>query len=69
VGRGRWNGSEVRRLNKIKRFWHSRNKDAIRGYVDERLDVTGLLALDIPLAVHQLIARGISHFTVVRAPR
>jgi hypothetical protein len=50
-------------FRQIKRFSHAKDKDAILQYIGERLDVIGLSALEIPLAVHQLIPRGISHFT------
>jgi hypothetical protein len=50
-------------FRQIKRFSHAKDKDAVLQYVGERLDVTGPSALEIPLAVYQLIARGISHFT------
>jgi hypothetical protein len=47
----------------IKRFSHSADKGAIGHYVGEHFDPTGLLALDIPLAVHLLILRGTEVFT------
>jgi hypothetical protein len=47
----------------MKYFSHCKNKEAIRGYVEERFDVTGPSILEIPLAVDQLIWRDISHFT------
>jgi hypothetical protein len=50
-------------FRQIKGFSHARDKDAILRYIGERLDMTGPSAFEIPLAVHQLIARGISHFT------
>jgi hypothetical protein len=52
-------------FSQIKHFSHVKDKDAILQYIGERLDVTGSSALEIPLAVHQLIAQGISHFTYV----
>jgi hypothetical protein len=42
-------------FRQIKRFSHAKDKDAILQYIAERLDVTGPSALEIPLAVHQLI--------------
>jgi hypothetical protein len=50
-------------LRQIKRFSHAKDRDAILQYIGERPDVIGPSALEIPLALHQLIARGISHFT------
>jgi hypothetical protein len=50
-------------FRQFKRFSHAKDKDAILQYTRERLDVTGSSALEIPLAVHQLIVRGILHFT------
>jgi hypothetical protein len=47
----------------IKSFSHAKDKGATLQYMGERLDVTGPSALEIPLAMHQLIARGILHFT------
>jgi hypothetical protein len=46
-------------VRQICRFSHSRDKDAVAGYVDNASDATGPSALDIPLAVHGMIARGI----------
>jgi hypothetical protein len=37
----------------------------VLAYVDARFDVTGLSALDIPLAVHQLIYRAITHLITI----
>jgi hypothetical protein len=45
----------------IKRFSHTKDKNGLLRYV-KGLDVRGPSALDIPLSVHQFIARGISHF-------
>jgi hypothetical protein len=50
-------------MRQICRFSHSRDKKAIAGYVDDTFDPTGPSALDIPLAVHGMIARGIEIFT------
>jgi hypothetical protein len=49
----------------IKRFSHAKNKEAVRRYVAERLVIAGPSALEVPLAVHELIIRGISHFANV----
>jgi hypothetical protein len=50
-------------VRQICRFSHSRDKEAIAGYVNDTVDPTGPSALDIPLAVHAIIARGIEIFT------
>jgi hypothetical protein len=50
-------------VRQICRFSHSRDKEAIAGYVDDTFDPTGPSALDIPLAVHGMIARSIEIFT------
>jgi hypothetical protein len=47
----------------IKRFSHSANKDAIDQHVGEHFDPAGPSALDILLAVHLLIWRGLELFT------
>jgi hypothetical protein len=49
-------------IQQIARFSHTKDKAAMLTYVDPGLDVTGPSALDIPLAVHQLISRAITHF-------
>jgi hypothetical protein len=54
-------------IRQIKRFLHSADKDAIGQYVAECFDPTSLSALDIPLAVHLLISRGIEVFTTHRS--
>jgi hypothetical protein len=51
------------RIRQNKRFSHSADKDAIGQYVGERFDSTGPSALDVPLAVHLMILRGIEVFT------
>jgi hypothetical protein len=50
-------------FRQIKRFSHTKDKDAILQYIGERLNVIAPSALEIPLAVDQLIVRGISDFT------
>jgi hypothetical protein len=52
----------------IRRFSHAKNKEAVSRYVDERLDIRGPSALDVPVAVHGLIARGISYFANLGRP-
>jgi hypothetical protein len=49
-------------IRQIARFSHTKDKAAVLAYVHAEFDVTGPLALDIPLAVHQLISRAITHF-------
>jgi hypothetical protein len=43
-------------FRKIKCFSHAKDKDAVLPYIGERLDAIAPSALEIPLAVHQLIA-------------
>jgi hypothetical protein len=50
-------------IRPIKRFSHPADKDAIGWNVSEHFDPTGPSSLDIPLAVHLLISRGIDVFT------
>lgn len=60
---------EVRRqfsdfaYRQIRRFSHTKNKEGVRTYVDAHLNISGPSALDVPVAVHELIIRGIRHFT------
>jgi hypothetical protein len=49
-------------IRQIARFSHRKGKAAMLAYVDAGFDVTGPSALDVPLAVHQLISRAITHF-------
>jgi hypothetical protein len=63
-----WSTEEMKVLKilayrQVKRFSHAKNKEAIRRCVEEGLEVSGPSTLEIPLAVHRLIIRGISHFT------
>jgi hypothetical protein len=51
----------------IKLFSHSADKDAIGQHVGEHFDPTGRSVLDIPLAMHLLISRGIELFTAHRS--
>jgi hypothetical protein len=51
----------------IARFSHTKDKAAVLAYVDAGFNVIGPSALDIPLAVHQLISRVITHF--IHIPR
>jgi hypothetical protein len=63
----KWNTEEVKGLKllvcrQMKRFSQARNKEAILRFVEEGLDQSGPLILEIPLSMHQLINRGICHF-------
>jgi hypothetical protein len=49
-------------IRQITRFSHTKDKAAVLAYVDAGFDVIGPSALDIPLAVHQLIFRAITYF-------
>jgi hypothetical protein len=49
-------------IQQIARFSHRNDKAAVLAYLDAGFNVTGPSALDIPLAVHQLISRAIAHF-------
>jgi hypothetical protein len=62
-----WRQTDVKPLKdyairQIARCSHTKDKAAVLAYVDAGFDVTGPSALDIPLAVVQLISRGITHF-------
>jgi hypothetical protein len=52
-------------IRQIARFSHTKDKAAVLAYVDARFDVTGLSALDIPLTVHRLIYRAITHLITI----
>jgi hypothetical protein len=52
-------------IRQIARFSHTKDKAAVLAYVDARFDVTGLSALDIPFAVHQLISRATTHLITI----
>jgi hypothetical protein len=49
-------------IREIARFSHTKNNAAVLADVDAGFDVTDPSALDIPLTVHQLVARAITHF-------
>jgi hypothetical protein len=49
-------------IRQVARFSHTKDKAAVLAYVDAGSDVTGPSALDIPLAVHQVISRAITDF-------
>jgi hypothetical protein len=49
-------------IRQIARFSHTEDKAAVLAYLDTGFDVTGPSALDVPLAVHQLISRAMTHF-------
>jgi hypothetical protein len=54
-------------IPQIKRFPHFADKDAIGQYVGEHFNRTGLSPLEIPLAVHISISRGIEVFMTHRS--
>jgi hypothetical protein len=54
-------------IRQIKRFSHSADKDAIDQHVGEHFDPTGPSGLNIPLAMHLLISRGIEVFVTHRS--
>jgi hypothetical protein len=56
-------------IRQIARFSHTKDKVAVLAYVDARFDVIGPSALDILLAVHQLISRAITHFMNIQKKR
>jgi hypothetical protein len=60
---GEVKGLKLLAYRQIKRFSHARNKEAIRRFVGEGVDLSGPSVLEIPLSVHHLINRGVSHFT------
>jgi hypothetical protein len=73
AGQTGWTTEEVQGLKmlayrQIKRYSHAKNKEAIRQYIDEGLDLSGPSVLEIPLSLHQLISRGIFHFTGKQTP-
>jgi hypothetical protein len=49
-------------IRHIARFSHTKDKVVVLADVDAGFDATGPSALDIPLGVHQLISRAITHF-------
>jgi hypothetical protein len=49
-------------IRQIARFSHTKDMAALLAYVDAGFNVTGPSALDVSLAVHQLISRAMTHF-------
>jgi hypothetical protein len=49
-------------IRQIAGFSHTKDQAAVLAYVNAGFDMTRPSARDIPLAVHQLISRAITHF-------